>query len=87
MRSSWMTQDCHREVIDNLKSLMLKRQKILEQEMAKGGTSHPQEAQFVAEMNALVVRDAEEYYRTMMTEDVLSWNLRYAEPPPIGACH
>jgi len=27
-------------------------------------------------MNALVVKDAEEYYRTMMSEDVLSWNLR-----------
>lgn len=30
----------------------------------------------MAEMNALVVRDAEEYYRTMMTEDAKSWNLR-----------
>ena len=30
----------------------------------------------MAEMNALFVKDAEEYYRTMMTEDVLSWNLR-----------
>lgn len=30
----------------------------------------------MAEMNALVVRDAEEYYRTMMSEDTLSWNLR-----------
>lgn len=27
-------------------------------------------------MNALVVRDAEEYYRTMMEEDAISWNLR-----------
>lgn len=30
----------------------------------------------MAEMNALVVRDAEEYYRTMMAEDTKSWNLR-----------
>ena len=44
--------------------------------MPKDKFSHPYEEQFVAEMNALVVKDAEEYYRTMMTEDVLSWNLR-----------
>ena len=31
----------------------------------------------MAEMNALVVRDAEEYYRLMMTEDAVTWNLRY----------
>lgn len=30
----------------------------------------------MAETNALVVRDAEEYYRTMLTHDTKSWNLR-----------
>ena len=69
-------QDCHREVIDNLKALLLSRQRILEQELPKAKNSHPHEDQFIAEMNALVVKDAEEYYRTMMTEDVRSWNLR-----------
>ncbi len=44
--------------------------------MAETNDGRPREEQFVAEMNALVVKDAEEYYRTMMTEDVLSWNLR-----------
>lgn len=34
------------------------------------------EAQFVAEQNALVVRDAEAYYRTMMQGGPDSWNLR-----------
>ena len=69
-------QDCHREVIDNLRNLLLNRQTFIEQEMPKDKFSHPYEEQFVAEMNALVVKDAEEYYRNMMTEDVLSWNLR-----------
>jgi erythromycin esterase-like protein len=30
----------------------------------------------VAEMNALVVKDAEEYYRCMLDEDINSWNIR-----------
>lgn len=42
-----------------------------------GRYGHPAEEQFMAEMNALVVRDAEEYYRMMMQEDSTSWNLRY----------
>lgn len=37
---------------------------------------HPALEQFVAEMNALLVRDAEEYYRAMMHEDSKSWNIR-----------
>ena len=56
---------------------MANRQKFLEQELPKDESAHPLEEQFVAEMNALVVKNAEEYYRTMMTEDVRSWNLRY----------
>ncbi|KZT74782.1 hypothetical protein DAEQUDRAFT_742252 [Daedalea quercina L-15889] len=51
-----------------------KLRKYIEEQVLTDG--HPAEEQFIAEMNALVVRDAEEYYRTMMTEDTLSWNLR-----------
>lgn len=70
-----LAKDCHKEVISNLKNLLANHGRyIQEQGSAKYG--HPAEQQFVAEMNALLVRDAEEYYRTMMTEDVLSWNLR-----------
>ncbi|KAI0335983.1 hypothetical protein GY45DRAFT_1316007 [Cubamyces sp. BRFM 1775] len=81
MRYAYETQfglkkDCHREVIENLKNLLVNRHKILEHELGRDANGHPHEEQFVAEMNALVVKDAEEYYRTMMTEDVLSWNLR-----------
>ncbi|EJF66548.1 hypothetical protein DICSQDRAFT_45785 [Dichomitus squalens LYAD-421 SS1] len=71
-----LKKDCHREVIDNLKNLLLNRQRFIEQEILRDKFAHPHEEQFVAEMNALVVKDAEEYYRTMMTEDVRSWNLR-----------
>ncbi|KAJ8494918.1 hypothetical protein ONZ51_g2030 [Trametes cubensis] len=60
----------------NLKNLLVNRHKIIEHQLGKDAKAHPHEEQFVAEMNALVVKDAEEYYRTMMTEDVLSWNLR-----------
>ncbi|KAH9857938.1 hypothetical protein C2E23DRAFT_919507 [Lenzites betulinus] len=81
MRYSYETQfglkkDCHREVIDNLKSLLRDRHAIIEKELGKNPHGHPYEQQFIAEMNALVVKDAEEYYRTMLTEDTLSWNLR-----------
>lgn len=55
---------------------MNRRQEILEQEMAKSKNGHLREDQIVAEMNALVVKNAEEYHRPMMTEDVRSCNLR-----------
>lgn len=35
-----------------------------------------QDEQFYAEQNALVVRDAEEYYRSMFTGRINTWNLR-----------
>ncbi|KAI0651687.1 hypothetical protein C8Q79DRAFT_897295 [Trametes meyenii] len=82
MRYAYETQfglkrDCHREVIANLKSLLRNHNEILEKEMRRFENGHPREEQLIAEINALVVKDAEEYYRTMMTEDVLSWNLRW----------
>ena len=63
-------------MIANLKSLLRNHNEILEKEMRRFENGHPREEQLIAEINALVVKDAEEYYRTMMTEDVLSWNLR-----------
>jgi len=64
---------CHNEVIQNLRALLRNHQRYIEEQLPDG---NPEEEQFMAEMNALVVRDAEEYYRTMMTEDAKSWNLR-----------
>ncbi|KAH9946833.1 hypothetical protein B0H21DRAFT_741928 [Amylocystis lapponica] len=73
-----LKKDCHNEVIANLKRLLMNRQKYLEEQHAGVDShyGHLGEDQFVAEMNALVVKDAEEYYRTMLTEDERSWNLR-----------
>ncbi|OCH96563.1 hypothetical protein OBBRIDRAFT_799798 [Obba rivulosa] len=72
-----LAKSCHKEVILNLQHLLKNRQKYIDEQMTHGGGfAHPAEEQFVAEMNALVVKDAEEYYRTMLTEDVQSWNLR-----------
>ncbi|KAI0932398.1 hypothetical protein AcV7_000486 [Taiwanofungus camphoratus] len=70
-----LAKNCHKEVISNLKNLVANHQRYIE-EHGLGGGGDPAEEQFFAEMNALVVKDAEEYYRTMMTQDVLSWNLR-----------
>ena len=70
-------QDCHQEAIQNLHDLLHNSQKYLEDRFSEAGQYwHPSQEQFMAEMNALVVRDAEEYYRTMINEDVKSWNLR-----------
>ena len=37
---------------------------------------HTAEDQFMAEINALISRETEEYYRTMLDRDVEGWNLR-----------
>jgi len=74
-----LAKTCHKEVIQTLRNLLCNHQRYIEEqfsveERSVGG--HPAEEQFMAEMNALLVRDAEEYYRTMMKENAISWNLR-----------
>ncbi|KAI0094600.1 hypothetical protein BDY19DRAFT_982048 [Irpex rosettiformis] len=72
-----LAKDCHQEVIRNLHDLLRNHQRYIAEQFEKDGQfGHPAQEQFMAEMNALVVRDAEEYYRTMMAEDTKSWNLR-----------
>ncbi|KAI0815276.1 hypothetical protein BC629DRAFT_1645253 [Irpex lacteus] len=72
-----LSKDCHQEVIQNLHKLLRNHQRYIAEQYSKHGQyEHPSQEQFMAEMNALVVRDAEEYYRTMMAEDTKSWNLR-----------
>lgn len=41
-----------------------------------GGSDEDKETYFNAEQNALVVKNAEHYYRTMLKTDVSSWNIR-----------
>jgi erythromycin esterase-like protein len=58
-------ESCHDEVID-----LLKRVRSIS-ERADG-----RDGQFVAEQNALVVKNAEAYYRAMVRSDNESWNVR-----------
>lgn len=64
-------------MIQNLRNLLRNHQKYIAGQYAEDEKyAHPAQEQFLAEMNALLVRDAEEYYRTMMAYDAKSWNLR-----------
>ena len=45
-------------------------------ELSDGSAGLPGDAQFVAEQNARLVRNAEAYYRTMFRGRISSWNLR-----------
>jgi erythromycin esterase-like protein len=62
------TRDCEREVVLQIVELQRRR------EEAGGGVA--EDEQFQAEMNARVVKDAEEYYRSMFEGRVSSWNMR-----------
>jgi len=63
------TPSCEEEVIRTLKE-------VLQRGRAGGAGGADPEAQFDAEQNAALVRDAERYYRTMYLSDVSSWNER-----------
>jgi erythromycin esterase-like protein len=62
----WLDKSCQREVIDLLRAV---------REHIEQYPDDP-EAAFNAEQNALVVRNAEEYYRIMTRGDAESWNVR-----------
>jgi erythromycin esterase-like protein len=66
-----LTPDCEREVVLQLVELQRHREELV----ARGGLVAEDE-RFQAEMNARVVKDAEEYYRSMFEGRVSSWNLR-----------
>ncbi|PSK35982.1 hypothetical protein B9Z65_5797 [Elsinoe australis] len=64
-------RSCERDALEMLVGLLKKR---VEYAAAEGDG----DAYFDAQMNARVVRDAEEYYRAMFYGDEQSWNLRDA---------
>jgi erythromycin esterase-like protein len=66
-----LSPDCEREVILQLVELQRHREEMV----ARGGVAAEDE-RFQAEMNARVVKDAEEYYRSMFEGRVSSWNIR-----------
>ncbi|TFK57397.1 hypothetical protein OE88DRAFT_129051 [Heliocybe sulcata] len=72
-----MKKPCEREVVKVLEDLVKKNKQYIDDQLPDGAnrTTHPREEQFMAEMNALVVKDSEEYYRKMMSDED-TWNLR-----------
>lgn len=66
-----MTPTCENAVVENLVEL---RRKAMEYLSRDGQVAA--DAYFCAEQNALVVKNAEEYYRNMFRRDISSWNLR-----------
>jgi erythromycin esterase-like protein len=66
-----LRRDCEREVVQELVALRRKAMDYLQRDGQVAA-----DAYFCAEQNALVVRNAEEYYRKMFRREVSSWNLR-----------
>lgn len=66
-----LTPTCEAAVVQELVEL---RRKVMEYLRRDGQVAA--DAYFCAEQNALVVRNAEQYYRNMFRRDVSSWNLR-----------
>jgi erythromycin esterase-like protein len=63
MASMGLTEHCAKEAVKTLMDLLHNRQQYIEQQ---GGGYLAVDNQFAAEMNARLVKDAEEYYRTMI---------------------
>ncbi|MDD5201403.1 MAG: erythromycin esterase family protein, partial [Terrimicrobiaceae bacterium] len=68
---SGLAKTCEEEVVAELVSLRRKAMQYLQRD---GQVA--EDAYFCAEQNALVVRDAEQYYRTMFRREHSSWNQR-----------
>jgi erythromycin esterase-like protein len=66
-----MAPSCEDAVVKNLVELRRKAMNYLQRDGHVAA-----DAYFCAEQNALVVRNAEEYYRNMFRREVSSWNLR-----------
>jgi erythromycin esterase-like protein len=66
-----VTKSCQDEVISELIEL---RRRVAEYARRDGRAA--EEEAFYVEQNARLVKDAEEYYRSMFLEEVSSWNLR-----------
>ena len=66
-----IASDCEREVLEQLRDLLLRRGELLRHDGVVA-----EDAQFEAEQNARVAMNAEEYYRSMFVRGVSTWNLR-----------
>lgn len=66
-----MGKECEEQVVQQLTEM---RQRALDHARSDGGTTA--EELFQVEQNALLVKNAEEYYRSMFRGSVVTWNLR-----------
>lgn len=66
-----LAPSCEEEVINELTELRLREALYMQRDGRVAADEF-----FCAEQNALVIKNAEEYYRTMFQRDVSSWNLR-----------
>lgn len=66
-----MARSCEEEVVKELVALRTKAMEYLQRDGQVAA-----DAYFCAEQNALVVRDAEQYYRNMFRREFSSWNVR-----------
>ncbi|HWF18009.1 MAG TPA: erythromycin esterase family protein [Verrucomicrobiae bacterium] len=66
-----VAQSCEEEVINELTELRLREAEYLQRDGRVAADEF-----FSAEQNAFIIRNAEEYYRTMFRGEVSSWNLR-----------
>jgi erythromycin esterase-like protein len=64
-------RSCEDEVVNELTELRLREAQYMQRDGRAAGDEF-----FCAEQNALVIKNAEEYYRTMFQGEVSSWNLR-----------
>jgi erythromycin esterase len=67
--TAFVPKNCEKEVIEMLVALR-------NNQATLGRINQNEEEYFNAEQNAVIVKDAENYYRTMIGGDVNSWNLR-----------
>jgi erythromycin esterase-like protein len=70
-----MTPSCEQGVLDMLRELQGRARDYMQHSAADAGTS-AQDAFFYAQQNARLVKNAEQYYRTMFKGRISSWNLR-----------
>lgn len=68
LQAHFLAQSCEDEVVQTLVDLQQRRWRYVSETSS--------EAVFEAELNALAVLDAEQYYRSMVASDSTSWNLR-----------
>ncbi|MEZ2715881.1 protein-L-isoaspartate O-methyltransferase [Niallia circulans] len=67
MSAAFLGESCREEVLELLHSIVSKRKQYLEENS---------ENYLNLQMNGLVSKNAESYYKTMLTDDTESWNIR-----------